>query len=467
VNEDEREELEQILAELETRNHNWSPHSPTPKQAEFLGLESKEGLYGGAAGGGKSDCLLMGALQHVHIPGYSALLLRRTFPQLKQDGGLIQRSHEWLSGSAAKWSAQDNRWHFPSGATLTFGSLQYERDKFNYQGGAWQFIGFDELTQFTESQYRYLLSRSRRDTGFPVKPIVRASSNPGGVGHDWVKERFVDASPSKKPFVPSRLEDNPHLDQDDYREGLAQLSDVERKQLEQGIWIQDSFGLIYPIRDGNLVQMRPDSGSGWHYVLGVDLGASEIKPTTAYVVQAWHKHTPMKSWALQAFKATTPGPSDIAEQIVRLGAAYNGFTKIVVDEGALGRGYNHEFQHRWAIPSQPAEKNSKAGFRKLLRGAMAKGEAMIVEPECTELVDECGKVLWNELGTDVVKGTEVHVTDAYLYSWREMRAWAAKIKKFKPKHGTPEWAQMRDEEELDQERKMYRREQRRRKRRRL
>ena len=198
---------------------------------------AREALYGGAAGGGKSDGLLMGAAQDVDVPGYAALLLRRSFRDLNQPDSLIPRSKEWWTGKA-DWSQQDKRWTFPSGATITFGYLDSPDDVYQYQGAAYQYIGWDELTQFPESPYRYLFSRLRRRAGVDVPLRKRAGSNPGGVGHEWVKARFVKpAVPSPgRVFVPARLEDNPHLDAAAYIESLAELDPITREQLLRGDW---------------------------------------------------------------------------------------------------------------------------------------------------------------------------------------------------------------------------------------
>jgi len=230
----QREELARLL---EPRLTKYIPHRPHPTQAAFLLLPGREALFGGAAGGGKSDALLMAALQYVDVPGYAAILFRRTFPDLNQAGALIPRSKEWLAGTDASWNGQDHQWTFPSGAVLKFGHLQHEDDKYAYQGSEYHFVGFDELTQFTETQYSYLLSRVRRKEGFPVPLRTRASANPGGVGHEWVKQRFlVEGRQAGRVFVPSKLADNPSLDASEYRKQLAELDTVTRRQLEDGDW---------------------------------------------------------------------------------------------------------------------------------------------------------------------------------------------------------------------------------------
>jgi predicted phage terminase large subunit-like protein len=209
-----------------------------------LCLPHREAFYGGAAGGGKSDALLMAALLFVDVPKYAALILRRTFPDLSLPGAIMDRAGDWLRGTDAVWRDATKTWEFPSGATLTFGYLQTEMDKYHYQGAELQFVGYDEITQFTETQYTYLLSRLRRLSGADVPLRQRAAGNPGGLGHEWVKARFVMGTASA-PFIPARLADNPHLDQTAYRQSLAGLDDVTRAQLEDGNWdVQPSGGLF-------------------------------------------------------------------------------------------------------------------------------------------------------------------------------------------------------------------------------
>lgn len=235
--------------------------SPSPPQHAFLFCDHvKEILYGGAAGGGKSSALLAAALQYVDVPGYSALLLRRTFRDLGQPDALIPRSKDWLGNTDARWNDNDHRWTFPSGATLTFGYLAHEDDKLQYQGAAFQFVGFDELTQFSETQYTYLFSRCRRPRAAEGASLlaevplrVRASSNPGGPGHEWVRQRFgiyrheddpPDAPlvchrpewPASPIFIPAKLSDNPYLDAESYVGNLEELDHHTRRQLLDGDW---------------------------------------------------------------------------------------------------------------------------------------------------------------------------------------------------------------------------------------
>ena len=214
----------------------YCPHTPTFKQLLFLALNTEEGFYGGAAGGGKSDALLMAALQYVDEPDYAALLLRRTFKALTLPEALLDRSRMWLLGNA-KWVNESNSWLFPSDAKLVFGYLENDKDVEQYQSAAFQFIGFDELTQFTEYQYRYMHSRARRlkDSQIPIR--VRGASNPGSIGHEWVKQRFiVEGKDYNRPFIPATLGDNPHLDRESYVKSLNNLDPITRLRLLNGDW---------------------------------------------------------------------------------------------------------------------------------------------------------------------------------------------------------------------------------------
>lgn len=237
-----------VLQKLQPKLTKYIPHKPTPKQALFLVLERfgiEEALFGGAAGPGKSDGLLMAALQYVDVPGYAALILRRTYKQLTQANALISRSHEWLGGTDAHWRGSTHTWYFPSGATLSFGALEHEDSVHNYDSAEFQMVGFDELTQFSIWQYRYVaFSRVRRIVGLDV-PLRRLSaSNPVGPGYKWVKGRFVDRETRApgRAFIPARLEDNPHLNYDEYAKGLSGLDPITKQQLLAGIWTARAGG---------------------------------------------------------------------------------------------------------------------------------------------------------------------------------------------------------------------------------
>lgn len=217
-----------------------------------------EALYGGAAGGGKSDALVIEALRQVHIPHYKALILRKTFPQLRE---LIEKSERYYKQAfpRARYNSTDHEWTFPSGAKILFGSMQYTKDRTKYQGQAYDFIAFDELTHFTYDEYSYLFSRNRPN-GPGTRCYIRGTANPGGIGHGWVKERFITAAPPMTPiktlvkwqddegktyeakrsriFVPAKVSDNPALlrNNPEYVINLASMPEAEKNALLYGDW---------------------------------------------------------------------------------------------------------------------------------------------------------------------------------------------------------------------------------------
>lgn len=240
------------------RNIIWKPQ---PRQYEFMRRGEYEALYGGAAGGGKSDAMVAEALRQVHIPHYKAILFRKTFPEARE---LILKSQRIYPRvyPGAKYNGSEHCWTFPSGAKIYFGSMPNSASYLKYQGLSFAFIGFDELTHFTQEEYEYLISRNRAD-GPGVRVYIRATANPGGVGHGWVKARFITAMPPNTPyefktnvtdpegktfevtrrriFIPSSVFDNKELLKNDpnYLANLAMLPEAKRKALLYGDW--DSF----------------------------------------------------------------------------------------------------------------------------------------------------------------------------------------------------------------------------------
>lgn len=221
------------------------PHLPTPKQAAFLALSHVEAFYGGEPGGGKSEALLMAALQYVDVPDYRAILFRRTYTDLALPGALMDRAAEWLMPTAAEWNSQRKTWTFPSGATLSFGYLENPADRFRYQSAQFQFIGMDEVTQFPESVYLFMFSRLRRDMDQPVPLRMRSAGNPPMTAEGmWVRDRFVVNRSSERPFIPAGLSDNPHIDREAYMQSLAHLDERTREALFN--WFASVEGLVYP-----------------------------------------------------------------------------------------------------------------------------------------------------------------------------------------------------------------------------
>lgn len=180
----------------------------------------------------------MAALRYADVPGYSALLVRRTYADLAMPGAIMDRAREWLGDTDARWNEQKKQWRFPSGAVLSFGYMDTERDKYRYKSAEFQFIGCDEATELQPGQYTYLFTRLRRLKSHPVPLRMRAASNPGGPGHEFFKARFVkpDSASPDRAFVPARMDDNPTLDVESYRKGLREVDPIERARIEEGDW---------------------------------------------------------------------------------------------------------------------------------------------------------------------------------------------------------------------------------------
>jgi len=240
--------------------------TPQKKQIEFLACPDYEVCYGGAAGGGKSDALLIDilGLQHNAISNknHRAIIFRRSFPELTD---LIDRSHELYPASipGIKYNKNDHFWSAPSGAKIYFGYLAHDNDRFKHRGKAYNVIDFDELTLWpTPVCYEYLISRNRTiDPSLPR--YVRSATNPDGPGQKWVMERFgikPDGKASMRKleimrevkdgkggyievpetiirrFIPAKLTDNEYLRGTGYRESLMNLPPDEREALLDGLW---------------------------------------------------------------------------------------------------------------------------------------------------------------------------------------------------------------------------------------
>ena len=419
----------------------WCPHDPHPKQAAFLAVTGLEALYGGAAGGGKSDALLMAALQCVDVPGYSGILFRRTYTDLALPGAIMDRAHEWLAGTAAHWNDRDKVWTFPSGARLAFGYMDGPRDHLRYKSAEFQFVGFDELTQFESKQYTYLFSRLRRTTETQHIPLrMRGATNPGDIGHEWVGERFGiignDPEAKARVFVPALLEDNPSIDQESYETALAELDPVTLAQLRWGQWIRDSSGLVFHcFRDEkNIVPALPDlpDDERWMRVLGCDFG---VVDPTAFVELAFAEHD-RRVFVTRSEQWQDMSPSEAAEEAIRWEKSAGGYDAIVGDVGGMGKGYQSEWQKRFYLPMKAAQKNDKLGYVKLLNGDLHHGLALLTAGN--EDLAKCIKSLaWkDETHRAEHPGLPNHLTDAWLYGWREARHWAWEEREEKP--ATPE-----------------------------
>jgi len=255
-------------------------------QTDFLAAPERDVLYGGAAGGGKSYAMLIDPLRFAHRAAHRALILRRSMPELRE---LIDKSRELYPKAfpGCKYKEVEKLWNFPSGAKVEFGFLERDADVYRYQGQAYSWIGFDEITHLpTEFGWNYLASRLRT-TDPEITPYMRCTANPGGVGATWVKKRYVDPHPPNesftgednltRKFIPARLDDNPYLAEDGrYEEMLKALPPTQRKQLLEGNWDVNE-GAAFTEFEQDIHVITPfEIPISWERTKGIDYGyASE------------------------------------------------------------------------------------------------------------------------------------------------------------------------------------------------
>ena len=255
-------------------------------QTDFLAASETDVLYGGAAGGGKSYAMLVDPLRYAHRGAHRALILRRSMPELRE---LIDKSRELYPKAfpGCKYKEVEKLWNFPSGAKIEFGFLERDADVYRYQGQAYSWIGFDEIThQATEFSWNYLASRLRT-TDPEIIPYMRCTANPGGVGAHWVKKRYIDPAPPNesfkgsdglsRKFIPARLDDNPYLAHDGrYEQMLKALPPTQRRQLLEGDW-EVAEGAAFTEFDRNIHIIDPfEIPIHWDRIKGIDYGyASE------------------------------------------------------------------------------------------------------------------------------------------------------------------------------------------------
>ena len=273
--------------------------TPFPKQVRFLTCPAFELLYGGAAGGGKSDALLIAALDHCRHPGAKVLLLRRKFVDLERS--LIRKSFEFYSGRG-RYDSQRHRWTFKNGTFIEFGHCQTMKDLDNYYSAEYTFIGVEQAEQFTEEMYLFFFSRVRT-TNPRVKCLIRLSANPVGIGRGWLARRFgivgkdsrrtdkcypvteevVLPDGSRRSFtyqrcyIPARVYDNTYLMENDpqYLMRLNQLPEEKRKALLDGRW--DAFeGAFFTEFDPKVHVCEPfEIPANWKRSISFDWGYSD------------------------------------------------------------------------------------------------------------------------------------------------------------------------------------------------
>lgn len=343
-------EFEQAVQEQEIL---FKPN-PGP-QTTFFSASEQEVLYGGAAGGGKSYALIADPMRYFDNGNFRGLILRRTNDELRE---LISKSHELYGkvfGKKARWSERDKEWKFTSGAKLWMTYLEREDDVHRYQGQAFTYIGFDELTQYPTSRpWEYMRSRLR-DASNSLPLFMRATSNPGGPGHGWVKRMFIDPAPYGKAFdardpdgkvllvpegdedfprekwgkplfqrrfIPAKLSDNPYLSKGgQYKGNLLSLPDHLQRQLLDGDW-DVAEGAAFPEFRSKLHVIEPFEIPGnWRRFRSCDFGYSERQSSAVH----WYAINPSTDQLVvyrEFYKNKLTG-QELAREILKLEAGEN------------------------------------------------------------------------------------------------------------------------------------------------
>ncbi|MDI3298372.1 MAG: phage terminase large subunit [Bacillota bacterium] len=302
--------------------------TPFARQQEFLAATEDEVLYGGAAGGGKTDALILRALLRLQQqPGAHVLFVRRAYPDLEMS--VIRRVLPLVQGIAA-YDGSRHLLRWPNGATLQFGYAERYEDALRYQSAEFDLICIDELTQLPEDVFALLLSRNR--TSIPgLRPILRAATNPGGPGHAWVKRRFIDVAPPDttytdpttgrtRRFIPARVQDNPHIDQG-YVQRLMELPDLLRRALLDGSW-DAAEGLAFPElrRDVHAFDPRP-LPEHWPRFRALDWGFARPYSVGWYAVdedgRLW-RYRELYGWGGDPDVGTRETPEQVAERILAI-----------------------------------------------------------------------------------------------------------------------------------------------------
>lgn len=425
--------------------------NPGP-QTDFLAASEREVLYGGSAGGGKSYAMLADPLRYMGHPQFSGLLLRHTTEELRE---LIFKSQELYPKiwPGIKWSERKMQWTAPSGARLWMSYLDRDDDVLRYQGLAFSWIGFDELTQWA-SPYAWNYMRSRLRSTAPDLPIfMRATTNPGGRGHHWVKKMFIDPAPYgeafdatdsetgevlrypaghskagkplfKRRFIPARLADNPYLaEAGDYEAMLLSLPEQQRRQLLEGDW-DIKEGAAFTEFDRNVHVVEPYRiPSNWVKFRACDYGYGSYSGVLWFAVSPSEQLVVYRELYVSKVLAT-----DLAEMVLDLEAEDGNIKYGVLDSslwhkrGDTGPSLAEQMIQkgcRWR-PSDRSRGSRLAGkneiHRRLQIDEFTEEPRIVFFNNCTNLVAQLPSIpLDKKNPEDVDTKSEDHLYDALRY----------------------------------------------------
>tara|TARA_R110000782_G_scaffold239797_2_gene326207 strand:+ start:119 stop:1705 length:1587 start_codon:yes stop_codon:yes gene_type:complete len=421
-------------------------------QTEFLAAGEREVLYGGSAGGGKSYAMLADPLRFMGHPSFSGLLLRHTTEELRE---LVVKSQEMYPKiwPGIKWSERKMQWTAPSGARLWMSYLDKEDDALRYQGLAFSWIGFDELTQWpTPFAWNYMRSRLRSTA--PDLPVyMRATTNPGGRGHSWVKKMFIDPAPSnvsfnatdidtsqtlryptghakagrplfKRRFIPARLSDNPYLAlHGDYEAMLLSLPEQQRRQLLDGDWdIKEGAAFTEFVRKTHVIDPF-DIPNNWVKFRACDYGYGSKSGVVWFAVTPSEQLVVYRELYVSKVLAT-----DLADMIMELEAGDGNIKYGVLDSslwhkrGDTGPSLAEQMIHRGCRfrPSDRSRGSRVAGknevHRRLQVDEYTEEARLVFFNTCTNLISQIPALPLDKRNPEDIDTTsEDHLYDALRY----------------------------------------------------
>jgi len=414
------------------------PYQPFPRQQEFHRNPKKYRLFGGAAGPGKSVAILFEAVQqaleHDAGTGINTLLMRRTFPELEKS--LLRYFREKVPRSLySTFNESKHQVTWINGAITDFGFSQSEKDIYQYQGAEYLFIGVDELTQFTMGQWSFLTSRNRCPV-LGTFPCMAGATNPGGIGHAWVKALWVDHKPapgmdepdkydaSEYAFISALLDDNPVYATDAaYRKTLDALPGQLRRAYLLGDWsifagqYFDIFDKRIHLLDAQEIKVEP----WWPKWGSLDWGFAHPA--------CFHLHTQdgPKTITYRELFGSGKGEHKLGEEIAqlcageKLSAMYlspDAFAKRT-DERTVAEQLDEVFE-AYGLPSCSRADNDRIGGARLCHGMLLNSLA-VVSTACPHLIEQIPLMIHDPDNLeDVLKvdAGEGNIGDDAYDSWR-------------------------------------------------